>query len=179
VRWFRMAAEQGHEDAARHMCNAYSWGSGVPSSKAEALRWLLKSRAPKADEIAKLEEEIREEQAASRRAELTKLADAASERGEFGQSCAIRRLMRGEPEDEAEAVKFYRIKAEKGDAEAWSELGSMYSHSWSVIVDKAEAVKCYLKAAELGDQFVPHSLYIAYRLETACPETSPKRACGT
>ena len=56
----------------------------------------------------------------------------------------------GVPEDDAEAVKWYRKAAEQGDADAQSNLGGMYANGWGVPEDDGEAVKWYRKAAEQG-----------------------------
>ena len=39
VRWFRMAAEQGHAEAQYSLGVAYDTGEGVPEDDAEAVRW--------------------------------------------------------------------------------------------------------------------------------------------
>ena len=50
---------------------------------------------------------------------------------------------RGVIEDEAEAVKWYRLAAEQGYANAQYSLGNMYASGRGVIEDEAEAVKWY------------------------------------
>ena len=57
---------------------------------------------------------------------------------------------RGVPQDDAEAVKWYRLAAEQGYAEAQSNLGVMYNNGRGVPQDDAEAVKWYRLAAEQG-----------------------------
>ena len=48
----------------------------------------------------------------------------------------------GVPEDDAEAVRWYRLGAEQGDAAAQSNLGVMYATGQGVPEDDAEAVRC-------------------------------------
>jgi len=56
----------------------------------------------------------------------------------------------GVPEDDAEAVKWYRKAADQGLAEAQSNLGLMYANGKGVPEDDAEAVKWYREAADQG-----------------------------
>jgi hypothetical protein len=55
-------------------------------------------------------------------------------------------------QDKAEAVKWYRMAAEKGEAKAMFNLGLSYEYGDGVKQDHAEAVKWYRKAAEKGNQ---------------------------
>ena len=58
---------------------------------------------------------------------------------------------RGVPQDDAEAVKWYRKAAEQGSASAQYNLGLLYGAGQGVPQDYAEAVKWYRKPAEQGD----------------------------
>ena len=60
------------------------------------------------------------------------------------------RYGRGVPQDCVEAVKWYRLAAEQGDACAQYRLGSMYDYGDGVAEDRAEAVRWYRLAAEQG-----------------------------
>ena len=51
----------------------------------------------------------------------------------------------------AEAVKWYRIAAEQGDADAQFNLGLLYNNGDGVTQNYTEAAKWYHKAAEQGD----------------------------
>ena len=52
--------------------------------------------------------------------------------------------------DEAEAVRWYRMAAEQGDASAQYNLGIRYDNGRGVLKDEAEAVRWYRMAAEQG-----------------------------
>ena len=39
VRWYRMAAEQGHAEAQHYLGTMYFFGEGVPKNATEAVRW--------------------------------------------------------------------------------------------------------------------------------------------
>ena len=57
----------------------------------------------------------------------------------------------GVPENNDEAVKWYRLAAEQGHAKSQHRLGRMYSTGEGVSENDAEAVKWYRLAAEQGD----------------------------
>jgi TPR repeat protein len=52
------------------------------------------------------------------------------------------------PQDDAEAVKWYLLSAEQGDADAQFSLGLMYDEGRGVPQDHAEAAKWYHRAVE-------------------------------
>ena len=56
----------------------------------------------------------------------------------------------GVPENDAEAVKWYRKAADQGHAKAQDNLGVMYDNGEGVPENDAEAVKWYRKAADQG-----------------------------
>ena len=58
----------------------------------------------------------------------------------------------GVPQNDAEAVKWYRKAAEQGYADAQYNLGNMYDKGRGVPEDKAEALKWWRKAAEQGHE---------------------------
>ena len=55
------------------------------------------------------------------------------------------------PQDDAEAVQWYRRGADQGDAYAQFNLGNMYFEGRGVPQDDAEAVKWYRRAADQGN----------------------------
>jgi uncharacterized protein len=58
----------------------------------------------------------------------------------------------GVPQDYNEAVKWFRLSAEQGDAEAQYNLGWMYYEGQGVPQDYKEAVKWYRLSAEQGNE---------------------------
>ena len=57
----------------------------------------------------------------------------------------------GVPENDAEAVKWFRLAAEQGYVDAQSNLGVMYNNGYGVPENDAEAVKWFRLAAEQGN----------------------------
>ena len=64
----------------------------------------------------------------------------------------------GVPQDYAEAVKWYRLAADQGDAYAQYNLGVMYDNGEGVPQDYKEAVKWYRLAAEQGHAKAQYNL---------------------
>ncbi len=65
---------------------------------------------------------------------------------------------RGVPQDDAEAVRWYRQAAEQGAAEAQYNLGLMHANGRGVPENDAEAVKWYRLAADQGFARAQHNL---------------------
>jgi TPR repeat protein len=68
----------------------------------------------------------------------------------------------GVPEDDAEAVRWYRLAAAQGDAEAQLALGFMYAKGAGVPENDAEAVRWFRMAAEQGVGFAQFTLGLRY-----------------
>jgi len=76
---------------------------------------------------------------------------------------------KGVAQDYAEAAKWWRKAAEKGDAPAQSELGLAYYHGRGVTVDYSEAVKWYRKAIEQGNAVAMNNLGVCYENGNGVP----------
>ena len=120
VKWFRMAAEQGHTDAQETLGFMYAEGKGVPEDDAEAVKW------------------------------FRMVADQGRTSAQLRLGRMYHDGGKGVPEDHAEAVKWYRMAAEQEHAIAQFFLGLMYYNGDGVPEDHAEAVKWYYMAAEQG-----------------------------
>jgi hypothetical protein len=76
----------------------------------------------------------------------------------------------GVPEDDAQAVTWYRKAAEQGNRSAQSILGHLYSDGEGVPQDYAQAVFWYRKAAEQGDDFAQYKLGVWYKDGQGVPQ---------
>ena len=76
----------------------------------------------------------------------------------------------GVPEDDAEAVRWYRKAAEQGNALAQYQLGVMYYRGGGVPQDYAEAVSWFRQGAEQGDAFAQQMLGLMYARGKGVPE---------
>ena len=77
---------------------------------------------------------------------------------------------RGVPQDDAEAVAWYRRAAEQGHALAQSNLGAMYDQGRGVPQDDAEAVAWYRRAAEQGHALAQSNLGAMYDQGRGVPQ---------
>ena len=71
---------------------------------------------------------------------------------------------RGVTQDYAQAVKWYRLAAEQGLADAQYRLGSMYDEGRGVKQDYAEAAIWYRVAADKGHEDAQYNIAFAYEI---------------
>jgi hypothetical protein len=76
------------------------------------------------------------------------------------------------PENDAEAVKWFRKAADQGHAKAQSNLGIMYDNGEGVPENYVEAVKWYRKAADQGNVSAQINLGFMYERGMGVPENS-------
>ena len=76
----------------------------------------------------------------------------------------------GVPENDAEAVRWYRLAADQGYTNAQLSLGLMYANGEGVARDLAEAVKWYRLAAEQGDAMGQYALGFMYDYGEGLPD---------
>ncbi len=69
---------------------------------------------------------------------------------------------RGVPQDYKQAVKWYRLSAEQGNADAQFNLGQMYRRAEGVSQDYKEAIKLYRLSAEQGNADAQYNMGVAY-----------------
>jgi len=68
----------------------------------------------------------------------------------------------GVPQDDAEAIRWYRLAADQGNASAQYNLGVMYRRGDGVPQDYAEAIRWYRLAADQGNASAQYNLGIMY-----------------
>jgi TPR repeat protein len=146
VKYYRMAANQGHAEAQLSLGRIYSSGDGVSQDGKEAVKWYHKA----ADQG---------------------IARAKYELGimyEFGEGVP-------EDDTKAswwysEAAEEYRKAAEQGDADAQDSLGSLYANGDGVPHDYKEAVKWFRLAADQGDDDGQYNLGQMYYQGKGVPQ---------
>ena len=81
-------------------------------------------------------------------------------------------------QDYADAVKWYRLAAEQGDAAAQSKLGDMYYQGEGLAQDYAEAARWYRRAAQQGSglssQSAQYTLGLMYAEGKGVPQDDAK-----
>ncbi len=156
VRWYRMAAEQGHAEAQNNLGVMYDNGRGVTQDDAEAVRWYriaAEQGEPRAQfNLAGMYDNGRG--VTQDDAEAVRWYRIAAEQGEPRAQFNLAGMYdngRGVTQDDAEAVRWYRIAAEQGEPRAQFNLAGMYDNGRGVTQDDAEAVRWYRIAAEQGE----------------------------
>ena len=86
---------------------------------------------------------------------------------------------RGVPQDDAEAIAWYRRSAEQGNAVAQSHLGLMYANGRGVPQDDAEAIAWYRRAAEQGNAVAQFNLGLMYAKGRGVPQDDAEARAGT
>ena len=76
----------------------------------------------------------------------------------------------GVPQDDQEAVNWWRKAAEQGHASAQFNLGFMYAEGRGVPQDDQEAVGWYRKAAEQGNDSAQYNLGAMYGASRGVPQ---------
>jgi TPR repeat protein len=126
LKWYRLAAEQGHVQAQSQLGFMYDIGNigqGVPPDPAEGMKW-YRLAAEQGD------------------------ADAQLVLG-LGLMYCFSPYCFG-LQDYAQGLKWLRLAAEQGNLQAQINLGALYRDGQGVLQDYAEAAKWYRLAAEQG-----------------------------
>ena len=89
------------------------------------------------------------------------LAEAGNANAQHNPS-VMYRTGQGVPQDDAEAVRWFRLAAEQGNPLAQYNLGNMYANGQGVAQDDAEAVKWFRLAAEQGVAEAQFNLGLMY-----------------
>ena len=79
-------------------------------------------------------------------------------------------ISRHYPEDDAEAIRWFRLSAGQGYALAQFDLGVTHSRGEGVPEDDAEAVRWYRLAAEQGDPLAQHNIGFMYASGNGIPK---------
>ena len=155
LKWFLLAATQGHTGAQFQLGNIYKHGVIVKANKPEAVRW-YRMAAEQGHARAQCNLGACYEYGdgvAKNPVEAVKWYRAAAEQGYAKAQCYLGYCYDdgiGVPKSPVEAAKWYRTAAEQGYAKAQYILGGCYEHGDGVPEDLAEASKWFLKAAEQG-----------------------------
>ncbi len=135
VRWFRLAAVQGHANAQFMLGCMFCNGQGVTQDYAEAVRWF---RLAAAQGLAVAQYSL----------------GITFAKGQDGAG-------QGVEEDGAEAVRWYSLAASQGHIDAQFMLGHMFKDGWGHVIarDRAEAVRWFSLAAAQGNRAAEAALF--------------------
>jgi TPR repeat protein len=161
AKWFRKAADQGEKVSQSILGQMYSKGEGVPQNYVFAYMWLRLSgyeekhrdiaAAMTPEQIAEAEKLARERNDADTLHTSLALAEAGNEGAQIATGMMYLQGQ-GVPQDFKEAVKWFRLAADKGNTEAMGFLGAIFHDGGNgVAQDYREAAKWYKLAAQKGD----------------------------
>jgi TPR repeat protein len=156
VKWYRLAANQGHAGAQRDLGYSYHLGLGVVKDYAEAMKWYrLSADKNNADAQNGIGVLYRFGDGVKKDAvEAVKWHRLAANQGSHvAQTNLGDAYAQGEgvSQDYAEAAKWYRLAANQGNATAQNRLGWAHQNGLGVEKSFEEAVKLYRAAADQGD----------------------------
>ncbi len=166
------AARKAAEERAAAARKAAEMKARAEREKAE--RKAAEERAAAARKAAEMKARAEREKA-ERKAAEEKMAAARKALAARMKALELgRRYVKGDgvPQDYAEALKWFRLDAEQGDAEAQYNLGFMYENGEGVPQDYAEAVRWYRMAAEQGHANAQSSLGSMYYYGKGIPKDS-------
>jgi len=86
------------------------------------------------------------------------MPDLEKKRAEAAAEALAKGREAGSRQDYAEAMRWYRIAADQGNARANYNIGVLYERGWGVTQDYAETMRWYRKAAEQGDVFAQFNI---------------------
>ena len=136
----KTSAEKKYLPSYYDLAMSYFLGNGVTQSAEQGIKWMKKSAIEANNALAQFN------------------LGAMYDKGE------------DVPENNAEAVKWYRKAADQGNAVAQSNLGDMYVKGEGVPENHAEAVKWFRKAADQGNAAAQNSLGVMYVKGEGVPE---------
>lgn len=145
LEWYRKAAEKGDIAAKVMLGGIYANSEFVPNDTAEAVVWY--SSAFSANSLTRSQ--------AEKYAKELRWFLSVAEIGDGDVLLNVANLFNctngGLPQDSAEAVRWYRLAADKGNEEALCFIGKMYETGDGVEQDFSEAMRWYQLAAERGN----------------------------
>lgn len=170
LKCYRKSADLGYVDAMKRIGCLYYYGNGVKKDQSEAYRWYRKAVEKSNEEADKkmsskqieletmcvLGEDIAEDYRDDSREEAAKWYEKAAAKG---HARAIFRLGSTKlwsdktEQEQQEGIQIVRKAADMGCVEALLELGDCYLVGmYKIKEDRAEALKYYKKAADLGSK---------------------------
>jgi TPR repeat protein len=157
--WFQKAAEAGNADARFSLATLHRYGEGVTKDLAAALRWYRKA-AEQGDvraQFAAGNAYFNGDGTARDIGSAVRWYTSAAGQGHEDSQMALgliyevgERLPGGVPADEAHASRFYALAAERGNAQAMSNLAWLYFSGRGVGKDEVRAAALWKQAAGQG-----------------------------
>ena len=163
VRFYLIAAEQGHTQARVQLGYGYLNGQGVTQSDNEAARW-HRLAADQGDAVAQRSIGWMYEMGRGVTKNYTeairwyRLAASKGEAQAQSNLGLMYEFAKGVPQDYQEAVRWYRLAVAQNLTDAQGNLGDMYENGKGVPKDLSEAIRLYQLAARSGHEFSQNAL---------------------
>lgn len=149
VKWFRLAADQGHADSQKNLGDMYEYGQYFPYDDEEAEKWYRlaaeQGNATAQNHLADLLVDHEQEQAEywfRKAAEQDNYGYDQQKLGsKYKAGCGV-------SQDDVEAVFWFRKSAELGCVEGQLELGGMYFEGRGIEQNYEQATYWFLNAHE-------------------------------
>ena len=149
TKWYQKAIDTGENAAYRHLGNLYFFGGyGIEKNYSKAVE--LYRRA--------YEKDIKEPSMINRIAQMYAAGDASLSK------------------DMNEALRWWKVSADKGDREALSAVASYYENGYGVPKNLEEAFKWHVKAAEKGSVWSLNKVANAYYYGSFGQKENPSEA---
>lgn len=157
AKWYRKAADQGHEKAQLNLGNMYYVGRGVAKDEVQAIHWVRKAAeqgyAPGQVRLGHMYHcgRRRDTDIEKNDEQIVYWYRKAAEQGDADGQCALGEMYndgRGVPQDYAEALRWFRKAAEQDNAGGYWMLGRMYSEGRGVAQDNEQAEYWFRKEVE-------------------------------
>ena len=167
IKWYRLAAKYGLDDAQHDLAVIYSEGLGVPQDNKAALKWYkLAAEQDNASSQINLGNMYANSRGVQRDdEEAVKWYRKAAEQGETIGQYNLGRMYhngRGVVRDETQAFHWTLKAALKGFSEAEFYVGYAYTHGEGVKQDYSEALAWYKRAASQGNTDAMNNISLAY-----------------
>jgi len=157
-----LASEQGDGQAQYILSNLFRRGRGVPKSREEALKWLVRAaRHGVVDAQADLGAAYLEQSRERNVMEGIKWLETAAQQGNHNAQVRLGDVYSDGfdvQRDLDRAARWYRSAAEKGHSQAQRSLGRLYLHGRGVPKDPVQAFAWLRLAAEQGDSLARRDL---------------------
>jgi uncharacterized protein len=179
LRLLRPLAEQGTAEAQVPLGFMYHDGEGVPKDYVQAAGWFRKAaeQGDIAAQAALGDMYLEGEGVPKDDAQAARWLQKPAEQGLPAAQSALAGLD-DKAKKYADALKWYRLAAAQGDAEAQNNLGNMYETGRGVTQSYADPAKWYRLAANQGLAGAQYNLGIMYDNGTGGRRTTPRRPSG-
>jgi uncharacterized protein len=184
VKWWSLAAEQGHSDAQNSLGIMYNQGKGVPQDYITSIKWYtLAAEQGHPSSASTLGGMYKSGFGAPQDYKIAvkwyTLAVEQSYNQSFNQWTLGKMYKKGQgvPQDYKAAVKWFTLAAEQGDDIAQSLLGDMYLNGEGVLQDYTRAHMWFNLASIDGeDEYIKKRNLISKKMSPSQIETAQRLA---